>query len=211
MPKPYHHGDLRRALLHAAWELLEEDGLDAVTLRAVARRAGVSHAAPGYHFRSKAGLVEAMVAQGYLRFAADLEQTWQEAMRTHDGRDPLHALEHVGLSYVRFARARPHAFALLNRPELRRPREDIFAGEVEEAAESAYLVLERAVVACQDAGQIEAGPPQPWALLAWTGVHGLAIMLTEGLLDPRRVAFEEEELARMLLGALRHGLQTRPT
>lgn len=67
---------------------------------------GVSHAAPGYHFRTKAGLVEAMVAQGYLRFAADLEQTWQEAMRTHDGRDPLHALEHVGLSYVRCCSAR---------------------------------------------------------------------------------------------------------
>lgn len=47
-----------------------------------------------------------MVAQGYLRFAADLEQTWQEAMRTHDGRDPLHALEHVGLSYVRCCSAR---------------------------------------------------------------------------------------------------------
>lgn len=67
---------------------------------------GVSHAAPGYHFRTKAGLVEAMVAQGYLRFAADLEQTWQEAMRTHDGRDPFHALEHVGLSYVRCCSAR---------------------------------------------------------------------------------------------------------
>lgn len=208
--RPYHHGDLRRALLAAAWSLLDEGGLDAITLRAVARRASVSHAAPHHHFASKAALVEAMVVQALEWFAGDLQRAWDDGLNA--GQDPLAALRDVGLAYLRFARGRPHVFALLNRPELRRPAEADSPDRgsvVGAAAEQAYLVLVRGVVASQQAGQIARGDPAPWALLAWSGVHGLAMILTDGLLDAPE-GLSADDVAGILLDGLQHGLAVRP-
>lgn len=209
MSRPYHHGDLRRTLLQAAWDLLDEGGVDAVTLRAVARRAGVSHAAPNHHFAGKGGLLAVMVVQGYDELTEELQNAWDTSMLAEGAQDPLLALIAAGRAYVGFARRRPHAFTILGRPELRSPREDISHGQVEAAAERCFMVLERGVVVCQEAGAIDAGPPQPWALLAWTGAHGLAVMLTEGLIDLGEDGPSEDQLTTMMLLALRHGLQSR--
>src|SRR5215210_1552970 len=92
-PRPYHHGDLRRALLDAAVEAIAADGPAAVSLRDLARRAGVSHAAPAHHFGDKAGLLTAVAAQGYQLLADTLT-----AARQRSG-DFLE----VGVAYVRFA------------------------------------------------------------------------------------------------------------
>ena len=76
---PYHHGDLREALLRTAEAMLERDGLAKLTLRAVAREAGVSHAAPSHHFSDLAGLLSALAAVGFRRFAAQMQAAGQSA------------------------------------------------------------------------------------------------------------------------------------
>lgn len=220
MVRPYHHGDLRRALLTAAWALLDEGGLEAITLRAVARRAGVSHAAPHHHFASKAALVEAMVVAAFESFAAELQQAWDDGLVPTSraataglAEGPLAALASVGFAYIRFATTRPRVFALLNRPELRclpgAGATGAASPEVEAAAARAYHVLERGVAACQAAGQIAPGDPQPWALLAWSGVHGLAMILANGLIDTESGP-SAEQLSLALLRGLQHGLAVRP-
>src|SRR5215213_4055244 len=91
--RPYHHGDLPRALLEAAVEAIAEVGPAAVSLRDLARRVGVSHAAPAYHFGDKAGLLTAVAADGFERLAATLRQAYQTTG----------SFLEVGVAYVRFA------------------------------------------------------------------------------------------------------------
>src|ERR1700750_454713 len=106
--RPYHHGDLRPALLRAAVEVIGQSGPAAMSLREVARRAGVSHAAAAYHFGDKAGLLTAVAAEGYPMLTEDLRSA----------RDTSSGLLEVGVAYVRFAVShRPH-FEVMYRPEL---------------------------------------------------------------------------------------------
>ncbi|GAB3992190.1 TetR/AcrR family transcriptional regulator [Glycomyces albus] len=107
MSSSYHHGDLRRVLIAAAVESLGEVGPSALSLRAVAKRAGVSHAAPAHHFGDKAGLLTAVAAEGYDRFADALERAWE----TGD-------FIEVGVAYVRFALDNRPYFEIMFRPEL---------------------------------------------------------------------------------------------
>ncbi|MET9865788.1 TetR/AcrR family transcriptional regulator, partial [Streptomyces sp. NPDC006386] len=104
--RPYHHGDLRRAILTAALDAIAVDGPSGLSLRDLARRAGVSHAAPAHHFKDRAGLLTAIAAEGFgllataLREAADLKE--------------------AGVRYVRFAREHPAHFQVMFAPELLR-------------------------------------------------------------------------------------------
>src|SRR5579875_2460713 len=91
--RPYHHGDLRPALLRAAVEVIGQSGPAAMSLREVARRAGVSHAAAAYHFGDKAGLLTAVAAQGYRMLTEELRSA----------RDARRGFLEVGVAYVRFA------------------------------------------------------------------------------------------------------------
>ena len=91
--RPYHHGDLRPALLRAAVEVIGQSGPAAMSLREVARRAGVSHAAAAYHFGDKAGLLTAVAAQGYRMLTEELRRA----------RDSRRGFLEVGVAYVRFA------------------------------------------------------------------------------------------------------------
>lgn len=173
----YHHGDLRRALLTAAAEVIEESGPAALSLRDLARRAGVSHAAPAHHFGDKAGLLAALAAEGFDLLAEALHEA-------HGG-----GLLEAGVSYVDFAvRHRAH-FEVMFRPDLYRAD----APEVVAARERSGAAL-HAAVAALPAGRGTSGDPQGDALAAWSIVHGFATLWNAGALpadvgdDPRAAA-----------------------
>ncbi|WP_432135494.1 MULTISPECIES: TetR/AcrR family transcriptional regulator [unclassified Streptomyces] len=104
--RPYHHGDLRRAILSAALDVIAADGPSALSLRDLARRAGVSHAAPAHHFKDRTGLLTAIAAEGH----GLLAQTIAQATDLRD----------AGVRYVRFARRHPAHFQVMFAPELLR-------------------------------------------------------------------------------------------
>ncbi len=103
---PYHHGDLRRALLDTALDAIGEQGPAAVSLRDVARRAGVSHAAPTHHFRDKTGLLTAIAAEGWSLLADALSES---AARSG-------SFGELGVAYVLFATSHPAHFAVMRSP-----------------------------------------------------------------------------------------------
>src|SRR3954465_7674531 len=105
----YHHGDLRRAVLDAALEVIADAGPGAISLRDLARRAGVSHAAPAHHFKDKAGLLTAIAVEGNELLADSLTDALDEE-RT--------GLIDLGVRYVRFALEHPAHFEVMYRPDL---------------------------------------------------------------------------------------------
>src|SRR5262245_59204834 len=111
-PRGYHHGDLRAAVLKAAEKILETEGVDALTLRAVARAVGVSHTAPKNHFGDLQGLLSELAAEGYRRYGEALAGAMDEA-----GADPRLRMRAMGRAYVAFARAHPQLFILMYRGE----------------------------------------------------------------------------------------------
>jgi AcrR family transcriptional regulator len=108
-PRPYHHGDLSRALVSAARRILEAEGPDALSLRAVAREAGVSPAAPYHHFKDKGELLVAVASEGW----DELGQAIAKA-RT-DASDPAAAITEIGVAYVCFARENPALYRIMYR------------------------------------------------------------------------------------------------
>lgn len=169
MEKPtgqYHHGDLRRAILSTALELVELSGVDALTLRAVAQRLGVSHAAPVYHFPSKSSLLMALAEEGFRLFAQALEAA---AQGPQEGR-----LLRIGQAYIAFARQHPNHYHIMfggNRSGDFTP-----TAAFQEASNRALSVL------VQHAGD----PPEQGfgerALFAWSLVHGMVTLRTGPLL-----------------------------
>jgi AcrR family transcriptional regulator len=170
--KPYHHGNLREALLAAAIRLIAEVGPTAFTLREVARRAGVSHNAPYRHFRDKDDLMAAVAAQGF----RELTQAMLEAA-AHQS-DPLRRLKHSGVAYVTFALRRPEHFTVMfDAPSSKRKHPDSA-----QAAEQAFSTLLDFVKSCQKEGRLPSGSPLELALLAWSMVHGVAKLAITGRL-----------------------------
>jgi len=193
----YHHGDLRAALLAATGDLLVERGVEALSLREVSRRAGVSHAAAYNHYRDKAALVRAYVAAAFASFAADLRNARATAS------DPLDALVEIGVAYVLFAYRHPAEFRVMFRPELVGPIAD---DPSEEAIPGSYAVLVESVAEARAAGAI-VGDPDAVVLTAWATVHGLSALIVDGP-DPNfaRDEGEVERLARSTLAVLVAGL-----
>lgn len=203
----YHHGDLRTALVEAGLRLLAERGLEGVTLRETARRTGVSHAAPYHHFPDKAHLIEALAVEAYGRFHASLQGAWDAAKGPSIAR-----FRAVGLAYVRFALEHPQEFRLMNRPELRRAGGGEGEGPtpVEAAATGSFGVLLSSIRASQADGFIEPGDPAALALTAWASVHGLAVLLLDGLLEGEvAVLGSGLDLADVVTKTLGRGLLVR--
>ncbi|MQY09639.1 TetR/AcrR family transcriptional regulator [Actinomadura macrotermitis] len=156
--RPYHHGDLRRALLRGAVELIAERGPAALSLRDLARRAGVSHAAPAHHFGDKTGLFTAIAAEGFELLAA----------RLADGPASLSAL---GGRYVAFATAHPCHFEVMFRADL------LHIGDpaLVEAQTRAYALLRDAIAASASAEETQTA-----VLAAWSLAHGFASLANSG-------------------------------
>lgn len=163
--RPYHHGNLREALLAAALEELQQAGASGLSLREVARRAGVSHSAPRHHFRDKRGLLTAVAADGYRRLA-DI---------TARALDAGGQLEQVGLAYVEFALSNPGHFAVMFRPDLYDPDDDAFVQERDRAAGVLLSAVAADLPAVAPPDQVLAG-----AVAAWSITHGFATLWATG-------------------------------
>jgi AcrR family transcriptional regulator len=175
--RPYHHGDLRRVLLDAAIEAITQAGPAAVSLRDLARRAGVSHAAPAYHFGDKAGLLTAIAADGFWRLAAALREAY-----TSTG-----SFLEVGVAYVRFAVTNRAHFEVMFRPELYRQHDP----ELTAARQASRALLYGPV-----AGGTDPGPEDlRVAVAAWSLVHGLATLWLNRNL-PDQLGDDPEQITR---------------
>ena len=185
--KAYHHGDLRAACLRAARELLEEDGSAGLSLRAVARRAGVSAAAPYRHYADRDALVSAVAAEGY-RELAGLLTAAHPAPSTPD------ELADVAVVYVRFALDHPALFRAMFAEPCDPTSEERVAAT---AVISEYV---RAIV--RDA--FPGSEPGALSTTVWALVHGLAFLHLDGKLDastPERVEEQVRGAVAALVGA----------
>lgn len=159
----YHHGHLRQALLDAAIEAIEATGPGTLSLRDLARRAGVSHAAPAHHFGDRAGLLTAVAIDGY-RLLTD-------ALTASGGQ-----LLDLGMAYVRFAVTRRGYFDVMFRPDLYHADDPELVAAGNRAAE----MLGGGVAGLSDAARRD---PDLTRLAAWSLVHGFATLWNSGAID----------------------------
>jgi AcrR family transcriptional regulator len=158
--------DVRAALLAAARAELAEHGHAGISLRAVARRAGVSHAAPKYYFSGRATLLTAVAAQGFAELAASLRQV-----------PP--ALAALGHAYITYALANPALFDLMFRPSELHPADP----DLRQAQQDAIGVLETAVAATESPRQGLGTAPGELTMISWALAHGLAVLTRDGALQ----------------------------
>jgi AcrR family transcriptional regulator len=169
--RPYHHGDLRQALLDAAAELLRTGGPEALTLRAAARAAGVSQTAPYRHFADRRALVAAVAEAAFARLGAAIGRAVQR------GAPGVPALRRGMAAYVAFARAHPAEYRVMFGPELA-PSGDL--PELGAAALGVFGLLRDGIARLQQGGALGPGDPGRMAITAWATLHGLAMLVLDG-------------------------------
>lgn len=171
---------LEHRLVEVALTLLEEEGLESLTLRHVARRTGVSHSAPLRHFRSFADLLSAVAARGFALLSEAVEKSGAQlapgAGSMRPIARPLARLEAAGRAYVEVAVAHPGLFALMFRPD----ELDVTNAAFERQSRAAFEHLVRHVRAAQDAGWQPALDTRLLAGSIWSAVHGLATLWSQG-------------------------------
>ena len=176
----YHHGDLKSVILEQAAQLVAERGADGVSLRELARAAGVSHAAPAHHFVDRRGLFTALAAQGWRLLAAALAQARPE-------------FGDAALAYVRFAVDHPRHYEVVFDRSLVNPED----AELIAAQDAAGAELATGVGTLDDARATE--DPQAAALAAWSLVHGFAMLwLNEAIDTDSDPVATAQRVARML-------------
>jgi len=186
----YHHGDLRAALLAAAWTAVSRKGVEALSLRSLAEAVGVSHAAPAHHFEDKEALLDAVRTEAWRRFAEALEV------------GSAAGLQGTGEAYVRFAMEHPRQVQLMFRLASHPPPPELLV-----QARRAWEQLVRGVAA--ELGPRAASDPaevNAMAVAAWAMVHGLATLWTEVQLPgtlpqgPAAAAVQGRALETLLAG-----------
>jgi AcrR family transcriptional regulator len=192
--RPYHHGNLRPALIARAERTLREQGLDGLSLRELARQVGVSHAAPRRHFANRQALLDALAESGWARLGAEVRDAAESAGEDYEAR-----LLAAGRAYVRFA---TRDAALL---------ELMFAGKqgrqtaaLQETAARAFSVLVELIEEGQASGVLEPGDPEPMALLLFATMQGIAALVTAGIVAPERL----DRLVADAIGRFLHGPRT---
>ena len=196
--RPYHHGNLRAALLDAAEAELEASGIERFSLRAVAKRAGVSHAAPAHHFSDATGLLTALAIRGYGALTVELDAAGDAID------EPTRRIDGAGVGYVRFAMERPALFRLMfssSRPDFDDPG-------LKAASDAAFGALARDIEALAGVDPFGSDAALADLMIAWGLVHGLADLMNAGRLTPllSRPAPERERTVRTLM---RRALGTR--
>lgn len=184
-PRAYHHGDLKAALVAEAVELLRAQGPEALTLRGVARAAGVSQAAPYRHFTDRRELVAAVAESGFRRLQASM----LERVQSGTGRE---GFKGIALAYVEFALANPAQYRIMFGPELA-TADDL--PSLREASRGVLGFVAEGIRQLQSAGLIAAGDPWSIAVALWAMLHGLVLLwldgIGEGVAPPMPVLLED--------------------
>ena len=171
LPRSYHHGALRQALLDASVNLLREGGVEALSLRAVARAAGVSQTAPYRHFKDRRALVAGVAQAAFARMGTAIERA------VKGGEPGIPALRRGIAAYVRFALKHEAEYRVMFGPELAR-RDDL--PELNETALSVFGLLREGIARLQQGGALGGGDPGLMAISVWATLHGLVMLSLDG-------------------------------
>src|SRR5258708_1628242 len=171
--RPYHHGNLRTALLAEAQRTVRERGVQELSLRELAREVGVSHGAPRRHFPDRQALLDALAEAGFARLGADLRRAVDRA-----GEDFEPRLQATAAAYVRFA---TRDAALLELMFAGKSSEE--SGRLHEAADRAFAVMLELIQQGQAQGALEPGEPERVGLVLFATIQGIAALVTGGVVD----------------------------
>jgi AcrR family transcriptional regulator len=193
--RSYHHGDLRRALLEEAVRTIDAEGVDALTLRTVGRRLGVSRTALYRHFADKNALLATVAREGFRTFRLALVDAWVGAGQG------LAGFEAMGAAYVRFAVAHPSHYRVMFGRFLEKATAD---PELGQEASGAFQALVDALVQLQERKLARPDDPRQLALFVWAVVHGVAMLAIDGQLrGPER---DIDGLTRFAIERLNSGI-----
>ncbi len=188
-------GDLRRALIDEAVAVIAEVGAEGLSLREVARRLGVSHAAPANHFGDKAGLLTAVATEGFERF----NQHMAGAVLAAAGEPPVEVLLALATGYASFAEAFPGHFSVMFLPSMVRLDDPAYVA----ASDAAFDALLAVIEGCQAAGWRAGEPSRSLAAAAWSLAHGITALRQQGSLarhHPDVSSAGIEAMGRALIG-----------
>jgi len=169
--KTYHHGDLKNALIKAGADILSKEGVSALSLRKVAQKAGVSHAAPYAHFADKQALIAAISTAGYKQLYEQIAQAADQYRA-----EPLRRFVEASWAYVQFALDEPDQFKVTLSGMIE--KEQNYPAFVETAKQTFGLVVE-VVEQCQQAGILRPGASDLMAVSVWALIHGFVTLLLE--------------------------------
>ncbi len=175
--RPYHHGNLRTALLMEAERTIRDRGVHDVSLRQLAREVGVSHGAPRRHFPDRQALLDALAEAGFERLGDELRVAVDGA-----GEDFTERLRAIAAAYIRFA---THDAALLELMFAGKHREQ--SGALNEAAERAFSVMLELIEQGQAEGALERGEPKRVGLVLFATIQGIAALVSGGMVDAEQV------------------------
>jgi len=185
----YHHGDLKNALVKAGVEILTREGLGGLSLRKVAKQAGVSHAAPYSHFADKQALIAAISTEGFKQLYSQIKSVLEE----HRG-DAETLLLETAWAYVQFALNAPDRFKLMFSSVLEKEKE---YAEFVEISQENFVQLVEIVEICQGAGILKHGASEVVAVSVWSTVHGFTSLLLEGQIS--HTVLEKASLKDLLI------------
>ncbi len=196
----YHHGDLRNALIKAGLDLLNEAGIEGLSLRKLARQVGVSHNAPYMHFKDKEGLLAAIAAEGFMLLQDDVRNA--SSASGLPWRDQFSATAHA---YVQFTLTHPAHMQVMFRDY-----DSNIYPDTSQAAEQAFELLKHIMVDGQQQGYLKSGSSYKHAALVWSLLHGVATILAADKM-PTSVTddVDTDQLVQMFLDQIYEGLQAR--
>ena len=188
--RPYHHGNLRSALLAAAERTVRERGVQELSLRELAREVGVSHGAPRRHFPDRQALLDALAQSGFERLGAELRAAANRA-----GGEFQPRLEATAAAYIRFATTDPALLDLMFASKQRATQPSLH-----DAMERAFLVMIELILQGQAIGRLQPGDPERVGLVLFATIQGIAALLTAGMITP-------EQLDELTTDAIAHFLR----
>jgi AcrR family transcriptional regulator len=175
--RPYHHGNLREALLAAAEQTVRERGVAALSLRELARDVGVSHGAPRRHFPDRQALLDALAQAGFARLGAELGASVDGAGEDFEAR-----LRAIAAAYVRFATRDAALLELMFANKHREP-----SGTVQDAAERSFAVMLGLIEQGQRDGALQSGEPERVGLVLFATIQGIAALVSGGIVAAEQI------------------------